>query len=59
MSDKTKRIIRRLFRAAISIAIAGAAVKFGDNPYYLAVGPGLMTAGKALREAFGWKWIPV
>lgn len=55
MSDKNKRILKRLGRAVIAIGIAGAAAEFGDSPYYLAAGPLLMAIGKFLREAFGWK----
>lgn len=59
MSDKNKRILKRLGRAVVSIAIAGAAAELGDNTYYLAAGPLVMAIGKFLREAFGWKWVPV
>lgn len=52
-------ILARFLRAGVAVIIAGLAEKYGDSPFYLALAPILMAAGKALRDKYGWTWLPV
>lgn len=51
---------RRLFRVGITTLVAGAAVKYGNNAYYLMLSPALSAAGKYLRakDPVKWSWLP-
>ena len=48
-----KRALKRFGRVAVSVAVAGALVQYGDSPYYLVVAPLLNALSKYLREKHG------
>jgi len=58
MANPISRVIFRLGRSLLSVAIAGAVATLKDNPFYLGIAPVLQALGKYLRETWKLKNIP-
>lgn len=50
----------RFLRAALTTVLGVVATKYGQNEWYLALGPVLQLVGKKLRDSKpgAWEWLP-
>lgn len=60
MRDTTKRILARLVRGAVPLALLAVSGVLENSPELVFLLPALNALGKALREKFpGWYWLPI
>lgn len=52
--------VGRLLRASLATAAGVAAAKYGQNEWFLSLGPFLQLVGKKLRDKYPgvWEWLP-